>query len=68
MTACRICGEDKPISKKDRDRRFVWCKDCAQMYELMKAEQKERAWQETQKREIERLGLNKTASFTVTFK
>jgi hypothetical protein len=38
------------------------------MYELMKAEQKERAWQEAQKREIERLGLNKTASFTVTFK
>jgi hypothetical protein len=48
MRACRICGEDKPFGKKDRDRRNYWCKECGKMYEEMKVAKREKEWQEAE--------------------
>jgi hypothetical protein len=71
MICCRICGEEKPdtdFSKKDRDRRFCWCKVCAAMYQEMKMERREAEWKEAQRKALEKLKLNTVGSFLVTFK
>jgi transcription initiation factor TFIIIB Brf1 subunit/transcription initiation factor TFIIB len=68
MRACRICGEDKPFGKKDRDRRNYWCKECGKMYEEMKAAKREKEWQEANRIAIERLRLSQLGSYTVSFK
>ena len=68
VKACRICGEEKPFGKKDRDRRNYWCKDCGMMYEHMKMAKREKEWQEANRIAIERLRLEQPGSFTVSFK
>jgi len=71
MSICKICGEDKPFNKKDRDRRFRWCKDCAAMYEAMKAEkrasEKARIIEEENRKTINLLNLNQLSQFRVSF-
>ena len=64
MRACRLCGEEKPF----RDRRNYWCFDCEAMYQEMKTIKREKKWQEANRLAIERLRLQTTASFIVTFK
>jgi transcription initiation factor TFIIIB Brf1 subunit/transcription initiation factor TFIIB len=68
VSACRICGEQKPFGKKDRDRRNYWCKECGMMYEGMKMAKREKEWQEVNRIAIERLRLSELGSYTVSFK
>jgi len=68
MIACRICGQTRPVGKKDRDRRNYWCNPCGNMYQEMKNAKRAKEWEEAERLAIERLKLNTTAPFVVSFK
>jgi transcription initiation factor TFIIIB Brf1 subunit/transcription initiation factor TFIIB len=68
MITCRICGEVKPVGKKERDRRNYWCARCGTMYQEMKNAKRAKDWEEANRLAIERLKLDTPASFVVNFK